>query len=78
FVEAATPFTLERYTANEGGATYGLAPTPRQFGRGRPANKTPIKGLYLAGHYTRPSHGIVGAAISGSFAAEMIIREQGR
>lgn len=78
FVEAATPLTLERYTANEGGATYGLAPTPRQFGRGRPGNKTPIKGLYMAGHYTRPSHGIVGAAISGSFAAEMIIREQGR
>ncbi|MBW2039042.1 MAG: NAD(P)/FAD-dependent oxidoreductase [Deltaproteobacteria bacterium] len=78
FVEAATPLTLERYTANEGGATYGLAPTPWQFGRGRPANRTPIKGLYLAGHYTRPSHGIVGAAISGSFVAEMIIRERGR
>ncbi len=78
FVEAATPLTLERYTGNERGATYGLAPTPRQFGRGRPANKTPIKGLYLAGHYTRPSHGIVGTAISGSFVAEMISREQGR
>lgn len=76
FIEAATPLTLERYTANEGGATYGLAPTPRQIGRGRPANKTPLKGLYLAGHYTRPAHGIVGAALSGRFAADMISKEQ--
>ena len=77
FVEAATPLTLERFTANERGATYGLAPTPQQFGRGSPANKSPIKGLYLAGHYTRPSHGIVGAAISGRFVSEMIIKELG-
>jgi len=77
-VEAATPCTLERYTANEGGATYGLAPTPRQFGIGRPANRTPLTGLYLAGHYTRPSHGIVGAALSGRFVADMITDEQRR
>jgi phytoene dehydrogenase-like protein len=77
-IEAATPCTLERYTGNEGGATYGLAPTPRQFGRGRPANRTPLKGLYLAGHYTRPSHGIVGAALSGRFVADMISKEQRR
>ena len=74
-MEAATPLTLARYTANEAGATYGLAPTPGQIGRGRPANKTAVPGLYLAGHYTRPAHGIVGAALSGRFAAAMISRE---
>jgi phytoene dehydrogenase-like protein len=74
-IEAATPLTLERYTANEKGASYGLAPTPGQIGRGRPANKTPLKGLYLAGHYTRPAHGIVGAALSGRFVADMISKE---
>jgi len=74
-IEAATPLTLERYTANEKGASYGLAPTPGQIGRGRPANRTPLKGLYLAGHYTRPAHGIVGAAISGRFVADMISKE---
>jgi phytoene desaturase len=77
-MEAATPLTLERYTANERGASYGLAPTPRQIGRGRPANRTPLKGLYLAGHYTRPAHGIVGAAISGRFVADIIGREYRR
>ncbi|MBN1255618.1 MAG: NAD(P)/FAD-dependent oxidoreductase [Deltaproteobacteria bacterium] len=75
-IEAATPFTLERYTANEKGATYGLAPTPGQIGVGRPANKTPLRGLYLAGHYTRPAHGIVGAALSGRFVADTIMEEQ--
>jgi prolycopene isomerase len=73
FYEAATPITLERYTGNERGAMYGLSATPRQFGRYRPPNRTSIKGLYLAGHYTRPAHGIVGAAISGSFTARMIL-----
>ncbi len=73
FHEAATPITLERYTGNELGAMYGLATTPGQFGRHRPPNRTSIKGLYLAGHYTRPAHGIVGAATSGSFTARMIL-----
>jgi prolycopene isomerase len=73
--EAATPLTLERYTANERGASYGLAPTPGQIGRGRPANRTALPGLYLAGHYTRPAHGIVGAAISGRFVADMMSKE---
>jgi prolycopene isomerase len=75
FHDAATPVTLERYTGNEQGAMYGLATTPRQFGRHRPQNRTFIKRLYLAGHYTRPAHGIVGAALSGSFTARMILSE---
>jgi prolycopene isomerase len=78
FHDAATPVTLERYTGNEQGAMYGLATTPRQFGRHRPPNRTPIEGLYLAGHYTRPAHGIVGAATSGSFAARIILSELNR
>jgi len=75
FREAATPVTLEKYTKNEQGAMYGLAVTPRQFGRHRPPNRTSIRGLYLAGHYTRPAHGIVGAATSGYFTARMILSE---
>lgn len=77
-IETATPCTLERYTANEKGATYGLAPTPGQIGLGRPANKTALRGLYLAGHYTRPAHGIVGSALSGRFVADTIMEEQRR
>jgi prolycopene isomerase len=74
FSDAATPLTLERYTGNEMGAMYGLASTPEQIGNFRPSHQTPIHGLYQVGHYTRPSHGIVGASLSGLFAARAILR----
>ena len=73
--EAATPLTLERYTGNEMGAMYGLASTPNQVGNLRPPHQTPIPGLFEVGHYTRPSHGIIGASLSGSFAVNAILQK---
>ncbi len=78
FYEAATPLTLERYTGNEMGAMYGLASTTDQVGNLRPPHQTSIPGLFQAGHYTRPSHGIVGASLSGSFAANLILKKMNR
>ena len=75
FYEAATPLTLERYTGNEMGAMYGLASTPQQVGNLRPPHQTPIPGLFQVGHYTRPSHGIVGASLSGFIAARIILKK---
>jgi prolycopene isomerase len=75
FYEAATPLTLERYTGNELGAMYGLASTPQQVGNLRPPHETPIPGLYQVGHYTRPSHGIVGASLSGFIAGRIILKK---
>ena len=75
FYEAATPLTLERYTGNEMGAMYGLASTPKQVGNLRPPHQTSIPGLYQVGHYTRPSHGIVGASLSGFIAARIILKK---
>ncbi|MGA2515806.1 MAG: NAD(P)/FAD-dependent oxidoreductase [Thermodesulfobacteriota bacterium] len=75
FYEAATPLTLERYTGNELGAMYGLASTPKQVGNLRPPHQTSIPGLYQVGHYTRPSHGIVGASLSGFIAARIILKK---
>ena len=76
FYEAATPLTLERYTENERGAMYGLASTPGQVGNSRPPQQTSIPGLYQVGHYTRPSHGIVGTSLSGRFAARAILQKR--
>jgi prolycopene isomerase len=73
FCEAATPLTLERYTGNESGAMYGLASTPSQIGNSRPPCHTAIPGLFQVGHYTRPSHGIVGTSLSGLFAVRRIL-----
>jgi prolycopene isomerase len=74
YQDVSTPLTLEKYTLNTKGAMYGLQVTPEQFGINRISQKTPIKGLYLTGHYTRPAHGIVGVAMSGQFAAQAILR----
>jgi prolycopene isomerase len=76
FYEAATPLTLERYTGNERGAMYGLASIPQQMGPSRPPHRTPIPGLFQVGHYTRPSHGIVGASLSGLFCARSILQKR--
>ncbi|MGQ9645126.1 MAG: phytoene desaturase family protein [Thermodesulfobacteriota bacterium] len=73
FCEAATPLTLARYTGNEQGTMYGLASTPQQMGPWRPSHQTSIPGLFQVGHYTRPAHGIVGASLSGLFAARRIL-----
>lgn len=75
YQEAATPVTLERYTGNQWGAMYGLSLIPKQVGRGRLPHHTPLRGLFQVGHYTRPSHGIVGAALSGLFAAREILKQ---
>ncbi len=73
FSEAGTPRTMERYTLNHRGAAYGWAAKPRQVGPGRPGAKTPVEGLYLAGHWSSPGGGVYGAALSGIQAAQAIL-----
>ncbi len=76
YQEAATPLTLERKTLNTQGAIYGLAATPEQIGPGRFKNKTPIRGLYLVGHYTYLAHGIGAVTHSGRAVADMIVKRE--
>jgi len=71
--EGATPRSLERYTRNENGALYGFELTPAQVGLGRPDQVTPVAGLYLAGHWTRPGGGVAGVVTSGVGAARKIL-----
>jgi prolycopene isomerase len=73
FAEAATPRTLERYTRNGDGAIYGFDVTPRQVGPGRLDNQTPLPGLLLAGHWTRPGGGVVGVIHSGLRTARLAL-----
>ena len=74
FIEAGSPATLERYTSNYKGAAYGWAATPEQIGINRLANKSPIKGLYFAGHWSTPGGGVYGACYSGVLAAQQILK----
>ena len=77
YQDISTPLTLEKHTLNTKGAMYGLQVTPEQFGINRIRQKTPIKNLYLTGHYTRPAHGVVGVVLSGRFAAQAILKDSG-
>lgn len=73
YAEGATPRTLERYTRNEAGALYGFDVTPWQLGPGRLDNETPLPGLFLAGHWTRPGGGVVGVVRSGMRTARLAL-----
>lgn len=73
FAEGATPRTMERYTRNEAGAIYGFDVTPAQVGPGRLDNRTPLPGLLLAGHWTRPGGGVVGVVRSGMRTARLAL-----
>jgi phytoene desaturase len=73
FAEGATPRTFERYTRNQQGALYGFDVTPAQLGPGRLDNETPLPGLLLAGHWTRPGGGVVGVVRSGLRTARIAL-----
>jgi len=73
FAEAGTPRTMERYTRNTAGAIYGWELSPAQVGPGRLAEVTPVAGLHLAGHWTRPGGGIYGVVLSGIEAATRVL-----
>jgi prolycopene isomerase len=77
FSDSATPETLERFTLNTGGAIYGWENTLRHIGRLRPSQRSPIPGLLLAGHWTRPGPGFLRATVSGIHAAQMALADLG-
>ena len=54
-------------------AAYGWAASPQQSGPLRLPATTPIRGLYLAGHWTQPGHGIRAVMVSGVRAARLIL-----
>lgn len=69
--EAATPDTLVRYTGNTDGAVAGWECSPEADSL-RPENRTPIEGLFLAGHWTLPGPGTGSVMQSGLIAASLI------
>jgi prolycopene isomerase len=73
FAEASTPLSLERWTLNRGGAVYGWENGPHQTQHRRPANTTPLAGLYVVGHWAHPGSGTIHAIGSGFQAAMQVL-----
>jgi prolycopene isomerase len=71
--EGASPRTMERYTLNHLGALYGWEASPGDEGVHRLSHRTPIDGLFLSGHWTRPGGGLVPVMVSGMQTAQIVL-----
>jgi phytoene desaturase len=70
--EHLTPADLARRAAAPGGAIYGSAQHGALATLRRPANRSPVHGLYLVGGSTHPGGGLPLVLISAQIVAELI------
>lgn len=77
YVQAGTPVTLERYTRNYRGATYGWELIPAQIGSKRLSHSAPIEGLYLSGHWTEEGPASFRVVLSGINTARVVLADAG-
>lgn len=73
FKDAATPHTLFKWTSNFKGAAYGWARTPSQFAVTGFTQATPIRNLFLTGHWTTLAQGVSGVSYVGRSTAKLIL-----
>ncbi len=69
---SASALTSNRFPSNHHGAMLGWERPPEQLGSGRPDITSPIPGLYLTGHWTRPGGGITPVMVSAMNTARTI------
>jgi phytoene desaturase len=72
FSRVMTPADLQQRTGAPGGAIYGAALHGVRGSFRRPANATPVRGLYLVGGSTHPGGGLPLVAMSGRIVADLI------
>lgn len=72
FAETITPADLQRRTGAPGGAIYGTASHGPRAALRRPANRSPLPGLYLVGGSAHPGGGIPLVLMSAEIAAGLI------
>ncbi len=73
--ELVSPLDLERMTLNDEGAIYGWEKGFDQIGRKAFTFSTPVKGLYLAGHWAGEEHGVTGTMSSGKRVSNAILKQ---
>ena len=75
--EAATPLTNWRFTGNTQGAIYGFEQSMDNAYMNLINNRTPVKGLYLAGAWGNPGGGYVGVLRSGEETFQKMMEDWG-
>ena len=70
--EVRTPADLERETRSPGGAIYGTSSNGWRAAFLRPANRSPVPGLFLVGGSAHPGGGLPLVGMSAAIVAEMI------
>ena len=73
-LELATPLTLKRYTSNRGGAFIGWRMTPDQALLNNLPQETPLRNVFLCGHWTYPSGGVAGVMMSGEDVGKKVLK----
>jgi prolycopene isomerase len=68
-----TPPTPDGFRSELVEAVYGWASTPQQSALRRLGQRTPLRGLTLAGQWTRPAQGTTGVILSGMTAARSLL-----
>ncbi len=72
-----SPVTMNKYLMCGTDASMGWALSPQQVGPKRLAQKTPIKNLFLSGHWTAPAVGVMSTVVSGLQAAKTVLEREG-
>jgi phytoene desaturase len=72
--EVRTPADLERATRSPGGASYGAWSHGRRAALSRPANRSPVPGLFLVGSSAHPGGTLPLVGMSAAIVAQLIGR----
>src|SRR4029077_4280659 len=70
--EIRTPADLERRTFTVGGAIYGTSSNGPRAAFLRPANRSPVPGLFLVGGSAHPGGGLPLVALSAAIVADLV------
>jgi len=68
----STPADLERTTRSPGGSIYGTSSNGARAAFLRPANRSPVPGLFLVGGSAHPGGGLPLVGLSAAIVAELI------
>jgi phytoene dehydrogenase-like protein len=74
--ETRTPADLQNATGAPGGSIYGTSSNGSRAAFQRPANQSPIPGLYLVGGSSHPGGGLPLVGMSAEIVADLIGRAQ--